>query len=207
MGCRKLSYYQNPELPEPIKTGGKEELTLKSSTQKARREQLDEVKGSGNSLDFGNRIYDPRISNWLSIDPLQAKNSGMSPYSAFAGNLLMYVDPDGRDTIRVIQIKKYEWRTTTMNDVHNPGMSRTHTYQVPITQTGYQVIETPGKDKFFWDVWQQSKSANSPSLDKSIENFPCSRKSYCMGIAAKQTCALYHSSNHRLHDITEPLVP
>ncbi len=33
----------------------------------------DEVKGHGNSYDFGARIYDPRVGRGLSLGPLKAK--------------------------------------------------------------------------------------------------------------------------------------
>jgi RHS repeat-associated protein len=36
-------------------------------------EKDDEVKGVGNSLDFGARIYDSRLGRWLSVDPLSYK--------------------------------------------------------------------------------------------------------------------------------------
>ncbi len=60
-------------------------------------EKDDEVKGNGNSLDFGARIYDPRIGRWLSTDPLQAKYPSLSPYNISFNNPIQYMDPDGRD--------------------------------------------------------------------------------------------------------------
>ena len=60
-------------------------------------EKDDEVKGNGNSLDFGARIYDPRIGRWLSRDPLHMKYPSFSPYSFAANSPVFFVDPDGRE--------------------------------------------------------------------------------------------------------------
>jgi len=60
-------------------------------------EKDDEVKGQGNSLDFGARIYDSRIGRWLSLDPLmQAHESG---YAFVADNPIIYVDRYGEDNV------------------------------------------------------------------------------------------------------------
>jgi len=58
-------------------------------------EKDDEVKGSGNSYDFGARMYDPRIAIWLKVDPRAADLPGYSPYSYAAGNPVLYIDPNG----------------------------------------------------------------------------------------------------------------
>ncbi|MNU99836.1 hypothetical protein D3C71_899840 [compost metagenome] len=42
-------------------------------------------EGDGNSYDFGDRIYDPRIGRWLSIDGLTKKFPWWTPYQ-FSGN-------------------------------------------------------------------------------------------------------------------------
>ena len=58
-------------------------------------EKDDELKGNGNSYDFGARIYDPRLGQWLAVDPLAGKFPFDSPYS-FAGNSpILYLDTDG----------------------------------------------------------------------------------------------------------------
>ena len=66
------------------------------------KEKLDEIKGDGNSLDFGARIYDPRIGKWLSTDPLQIKYPNITPYAAFNDNPIYFKDPDGKDGIASI---------------------------------------------------------------------------------------------------------
>ncbi len=46
---------------------------------------------------YGARYYDPRISLWMSIDPLKGKKLFQSPYSYECNNPVRYIDPDGRD--------------------------------------------------------------------------------------------------------------
>lgn len=60
-------------------------------------EKDDELKGAGNSYDFGARMLDPRIGRWLSRDPHESSYPMMSPYVAFNNNPLFFVDPDGMD--------------------------------------------------------------------------------------------------------------
>jgi len=59
-------------------------------------EKDNEVKGTGNSLDFGARIYDPRLGRFLSLDPCARKFPGESNY-IFAGNSpIVFIDVDGK---------------------------------------------------------------------------------------------------------------
>lgn len=56
----------------------------------------DEIHGAtGTSYDFGARLYDPRVGRWLSLDPSARNFPNQSPYSAFANNPVLFVDPDG----------------------------------------------------------------------------------------------------------------
>jgi RHS repeat-associated protein len=57
----------------------------------------DEVYGSaGTSYDFGERIYDPRVGRWFSIDP-GPSSSRMSPYAFVENSPVTLVDPGGLD--------------------------------------------------------------------------------------------------------------
>ncbi len=62
-----------------------------------------EIYGEGNSYDFDNRFYDSRLVHWLSLDKLQAKRPGESPYLYCGGSPIAFADPDGRD--RIIRTK------------------------------------------------------------------------------------------------------
>jgi len=65
-------------------------------------EKDDEVKGNGNSLDFGARIYDPRIGRFLSIDPLFASYSGETPYGYASNSPIYFIDKNGENSIGYI---------------------------------------------------------------------------------------------------------
>jgi RHS repeat-associated protein len=59
-------------------------------------ERDDELKGAGNSYDFGARIYDSRLGRFLSLDPLQKNYPSLSAYSFVANSPIMLVEVDGR---------------------------------------------------------------------------------------------------------------
>ncbi len=58
-------------------------------------ESDDEISGSGNSYDFGKRMYDPRLGRFLSVDPLYHEYAGVSPYSFATDNPIKYIDEEG----------------------------------------------------------------------------------------------------------------
>lgn len=58
-------------------------------------EQDDEIKGNNNLLDFGARIYDPRLGRWLSVDPMASVYPSESHYVFTAGNPILFIDVDG----------------------------------------------------------------------------------------------------------------
>ena len=59
------------------------------------KEPDDEIKGSGNQIDYGMRTYDPRLARFLSVDPLTKQYPWYTPYQ-FAGNKPIWkIDIDG----------------------------------------------------------------------------------------------------------------
>jgi RHS repeat-associated protein len=59
------------------------------------QEKDNEIKGDGNSLDFGARIYDSRLGRWLSLDRYTNKYPGFSAYSYGLNNPIEYKDKGG----------------------------------------------------------------------------------------------------------------
>lgn len=53
------------------------------------QEQDNELKGSGNSINYKYRIHDPRLGRFFAIDPLSSKYPYYTPYS-FSGNKLIH---------------------------------------------------------------------------------------------------------------------
>lgn len=61
------------------------------------KEKDDEVKGSGNSIDFGERMYDTRLGRWLSIDLKVRKYPFVSPYCYAVNTPILFIDVEGED--------------------------------------------------------------------------------------------------------------
>jgi len=98
---------------------------------------------------YGARYYDPRISVWLSVDPLAHKYPNLSPYVFVANNPIMLIDPDGKQ----IDIVGEDGNTTT----YTPGM------------------EYKGKDEFtrktvaaYNEAYSSSSEAKS-HIDKTVD--------------------------------------
>ena len=70
------------------------------------KEKVDEISGSGNSIDFGDRMYDPRIGQWKSPDKLAGKYPYASPYNYCLNNPIYNVDPDGNSVAPADQASK-----------------------------------------------------------------------------------------------------
>ncbi|WP_299248413.1 polymorphic toxin-type HINT domain-containing protein [uncultured Aquimarina sp.] len=64
-----------------------------------------ELKGEGNSYDFGSRMYDPRIGRWFAEDPMGYALPSSSPYSFANNNPIVLIDPDGELPIIPLLIK------------------------------------------------------------------------------------------------------
>lgn len=97
-------------------------------------EKDNEMKGIGNSLDFGARMYDSRLGRWLSLDPLQAKYPNLSPYNGFENNPIYFADPDGKDA--KVTINKNLITVTTVIQIYGDAATQdiANTYQSGIVE-------------------------------------------------------------------------
>jgi len=84
---------------------------------------------------YGARYYDPKLSVWLSVDPLASKFHNLSPYNFVENNPLMMIDPDGRGPWIYDQLEDgtYQRRKVEEND----GGENFHTYHNNDGTTSY----------------------------------------------------------------------
>jgi RHS repeat-associated protein len=82
------------------------------------KEKDDELKGSGNSYDFINRILDPRIGRWLSLDAHSSLYPSSSPFNSFNNNPINFGDPDGNDPLEINSDEANEGDSPP-TDIHN----------------------------------------------------------------------------------------
>ncbi len=85
------------------------------------KEKDNDIKGSGNSYNFGARILDPRVGRWLSTDPISDKYPSLSPYNYCANNPIMFVDPDGKQEKPALTLEDYATPFLDLVELYNPA--------------------------------------------------------------------------------------
>jgi len=100
-------------------------------------EKDDEIKGSGNSYDFGARIYDPRLARFLSIDPDFKQYPDWSPYVFALNNPIRLIDLAGRGPIDALK-KANTAANATANDYWKKSFNEDKTV---VNEWGFILVE------------------------------------------------------------------
>jgi RHS repeat-associated protein len=109
LGCLKLTYRTNNTA---LKVAYSSYKKVENSCAGAYRygfngkEKVDEISGSGNSVDFGDRYLDTRLGRWNAVDKLASKYPYASPYNYCLNNPIYNVDPDGNSVAPADQASK-----------------------------------------------------------------------------------------------------
>jgi RHS repeat-associated protein len=69
------------------------------------KEDDNEVKGNGAQIDYGMRVYDPRVGRFMSVDPVAKQYPELTPYQFASDRPIDGADLDGK-----------EWELRTTND-------------------------------------------------------------------------------------------
>ena len=148
-------------------------------------EKDDEVKGGGNSLDFGARMYDSRLGKWLSIDPLAAKYPYLSPFNYVANNPIIYIDPDGKvirlggnstmglaDIMSILPAGKYKSLLSVVNDeiVFNISEEEALNSNDPAVLVVYRLAQS--KKVYKWTVNTNIKDGDGVGYSKTGDRWP-----------------------------------
>jgi len=72
------------------------------------QEKIDEINGSGNSLDFGANVYDVRLGGFLSLDRYKGLFPNSSPFSFAGNNPMFFIDFNGDFKIKPSDANYYK---------------------------------------------------------------------------------------------------
>ncbi|HEY4063618.1 MAG TPA: RHS repeat-associated core domain-containing protein [Puia sp.] len=61
------------------------------------KENDNEVKGVGDQIDYGMRVYDPRVGRFYAIDPITQKYPALTPYQFASNSPIAMADIDGME--------------------------------------------------------------------------------------------------------------
>ena len=135
-------------------------------------EKDNEIKGSGNSYDFGARIYDPRIGRWWSVDFLSDSYPNVAPYMYALNNPIFFIDADGDVVIdkdgNVVEMKVEGGKLVIANAQQIDSELVTllqNTFQD--SDVGKQTINTLNSDDLEFQVITYTKRAVFTGKDKN----------------------------------------
>jgi RHS repeat-associated protein len=129
-------------------------------------EKDDELKGIGNSYDFGARMFDPRVGRWFAPDPLEKDFPFISTYVYALNNPLNIVDEDGKAPDPVI-IKYLQIAINNMPKIkayayYNYLSEKVYGEYHKDKKIDYIASRLPYSDKYIWKKsWDSTISSNS----------------------------------------------
>jgi RHS repeat-associated protein len=93
------------------------------------KEQDNEVKGAGDQIDYGMRVYDPRVGRFMSLDPFTKKYAELTPYQYASNGPVSGVDMDGLEYVTanyMVTIKNGKNAVTANYTWFNPSQHNIH---------------------------------------------------------------------------------
>ena len=81
------------------------------------KENDNEVKGEGNEVDYGLRVYDPRLGRFLSTDPIAYQYPQLTPYQFASNRPIDGVDLDGLEYVKRIHTVNAQGQVIATKDI------------------------------------------------------------------------------------------
>lgn len=116
------------------------------------KENDNEIKGEGNQLDYGMRVYDPRIGKFLSVDPLTKDFAYYSPYHFAGNNPIFNVDLDGKEP------KSFMWELKFLFEVPVKWGYIVQGVRDPLDNHYYTIMHFPNSNKYY--TWKNNNGTD-----------------------------------------------
>ena len=127
------------------------------------KEHDDEIKGAGNSIDYGMRIYDPRLAKFLSVDPLTKGFPELTPYQYASNSPIVNIDMDGEEGMWYVYAKCGLYGQTTAKIVNGTEDGA----KASVTKTWNFLSSDMWKAK----TWKSAANAFGTVCDITVGNF------------------------------------
>ena len=119
------------------------------------KEVDNEMFGVGNELDYGMRVYDPRVGRFLSVDPLTKQYPWYTPYQYAGNSPIANIDIDGLEEGSAIKKGSEEFGKTTFRVVVKEGVEQQA--KVVAMKGVEKAAESPG----FWSKFLPGVAAGA----------------------------------------------
>jgi RHS repeat-associated protein len=181
------------------------------------KEKDSEVKGTGNSYDFGARIYDCRLGRWMSLDVLKSTTPYLSAYNYSKNAPILFIDNVGED-IRIWykndkgKMDSWVFNGDNVNDAPNnifvQKVMQAYSYTVSATggdEDGNPIKQAACDRKIEIQLIEHSGlGEHSQSSQRNIYWNPNEGSVNAEGIVVSPSIILVHEFDHTYDRIKKP---
>jgi RHS repeat-associated protein len=101
------------------------------------QERDDEIKGSGNSINYKYRVHDPRLGRFLSLDPIASEFPWNSPYAFSENRVINSIELEGLEAKLAIAAQGYD---ANAFNARAAKLKTTNNYEVVKASNGKEVL-------------------------------------------------------------------
>jgi RHS repeat-associated protein len=150
------------------------------------QESDDELKGTGNSINFEYRMHDPRLGRFFAIDPLTADYPWYTPYSFSGNKVIAFKELEGAEespaTNQVVYILPQTYNITAEGVVDYIGSGQLYLNKHHLTWAGKKAFEnslylgsrTMGPDPIImdWSFFALKRDVRETQGSEDREDYP-----------------------------------
>jgi RHS repeat-associated protein len=120
-----------------------------------------DIKGDGDQLDYGNRIYDPRVGRFLSVDPITKDYPELTPYQFASNRPIEGIDLDGLEYCPAIP--KYQYQGGFMDIVRaiDNGVINVANVVPTLWNSGVATVQSLGRGSYLHDAGSDFKQTGA----------------------------------------------